>query len=53
MQREPPPFVWAAPDEKNILTCQSTRIQHMQCLTLPCRELPYRASYQHMFAIHL
>ena len=22
MQREPPPFVWAAPDEKNILTCK-------------------------------
>lgn len=22
MQREPPPFVWAAPDEKNILTCE-------------------------------
>ena len=21
MQREPPPFVWAAPDEKDILTC--------------------------------
>lgn len=21
MQREPPPFIWAAPDEKNILTC--------------------------------
>ncbi|XP_006462225.1 hypothetical protein AGABI2DRAFT_71166 [Agaricus bisporus var. bisporus H97] len=23
MQREPPPFVWAVPDEKNILTCES------------------------------
>lgn len=23
MQKEPPPFVWAAPDEKNILTCES------------------------------
>jgi ubiquitin-conjugating enzyme E2 J2 len=22
MQREPPPFVWAIPDEKNILTCE-------------------------------
>jgi len=21
MQREPPPFVWAAPDEKDILIC--------------------------------
>jgi hypothetical protein len=21
MQKEPPPFVWAVPDEKNILTC--------------------------------
>lgn len=24
MQKEPPPFVWAAPDEKNILTCESS-----------------------------
>ena len=23
MQRDPPPFVWAAPDEKDILTCVS------------------------------
>lgn len=23
MQKEPPPFVWAAPDEKNILNCKS------------------------------
>ena len=48
MQREPPPFVWAVPDEKNILTCTS-------CLqTLPgqvvlttvavLRELHHRAS---------
>lgn len=22
MQREPPPFVWALPDEKNILACE-------------------------------
>lgn len=22
MQREPPPFVWAVPDEKNILICE-------------------------------
>lgn len=22
MQREPPPFVWAVPDEKNILVCE-------------------------------
>lgn len=22
MQKEPPPFVWAAPDEKNILHCE-------------------------------
>lgn len=21
MQRDPPPFIWAAPDEKNILNC--------------------------------
>ena len=24
MQKEPPPFVWAAPDEKDILTCALT-----------------------------
>ena len=23
MQKEPPPFIWAVPDEKNILTCTS------------------------------
>ena len=50
MQREPPPFVWAVPDEKNILTCTS-------CLqTLPgqvvlttvavLRELHHRALIQ-------
>jgi hypothetical protein len=22
MQNDPPPFVWAVPDEKNILTCE-------------------------------
>jgi len=22
MQRDPPPFVWAVPDEKNILNCE-------------------------------
>lgn len=26
MQKEPPPFVWAVPDEKNILTCQYAAI---------------------------
>lgn len=24
MQREAPPYVWAAPDEKNILNCEYT-----------------------------
>jgi hypothetical protein len=24
MQNEPPPFIWAVPDEKNILTCASS-----------------------------
>ncbi len=28
MQKEPPPFVWAAPDEKDILTCMS-RFSHV------------------------
>ena len=26
MQRDPPPFVWAVPDEKNILNCEYTNI---------------------------
>ena len=26
MQREPPPFIWAAPDEKNILNCALCRL---------------------------
>lgn len=26
MQKEPPPFVWAAPDEKNILNCAFPRL---------------------------
>ena len=37
MQKEPPPFVWAVPDEKNILTCtpfsdiRFTRLTHAGC----------------------
>lgn len=44
MQKEPPPFVWAAPDEKNILTCTySTWIfRWFRLLTVFSRELPYR-----------
>jgi hypothetical protein len=26
MQKEPPPFVWAVPDEKDILTCAPSRL---------------------------
>ena len=26
MQKEPPPFVWAAPDEKNILNCEHEHV---------------------------
>ena len=45
MQKEPPPFVWAAPDEKNILTCESARTSPV----CPAhrhgpRELHYRTS---------
>ncbi|KIY52348.1 UBC-like protein, partial [Fistulina hepatica ATCC 64428] len=39
MQREPPPFVWAVPDEKNILICTS-----------PCRgppDSPYEGGEYH------
>jgi hypothetical protein len=34
MQKEPPPFVYAAPDEKNILTCQYLSLPFSEsCLT--------------------
>lgn len=42
MQKEPPPFVWAAPDEKNILTCELVPLSHLErSLTYPSRELHY------------
>ena len=42
MQKEPPPFVWAVPDEKNILTCKKLapilfNVSHSRT----CRELHY------------
>ena len=30
MQKEPPPFVWAIPDEKNILTCECAYLYHVK-----------------------
>ena len=44
MQKEPPPFVWAAPDEKNILTCEYTLLPITIGLLTPtfCRELHHR-----------
>ena len=43
MQKEPPPFVWAAPNKKNTLTCepaavhcQSILILSHQGITLSC-----------------
>ena len=46
MQRDPPPFVWAAPDEKNILTCEYTPPSyHLRSLTVPFdRELHHCTS---------
>ena len=31
MQKEPPPFVWAAPDEKDILICALSSSCHRSC----------------------
>lgn len=42
MQREPPPFVWAVPDEKNILTCESSRVSYAVCAYSIHRELHHR-----------
>jgi len=30
MQQDPPPFVWAVPDEKNILNCECLTIEILQ-----------------------
>ena len=35
MQKEPPPFVWAAPDEKDILTCAFTFSHGMELALIP------------------
>jgi len=41
MQREPPPFIWAAPDEKNILNCTlcCLNLSRLTDLISECREL--------------
>ena len=44
MQKEPPPFVWAAPDEKDILTCAPIfRRDGLNIYLLFFREFYYRA----------
>lgn len=48
MQREPPPFVWAAPEEKDILTCAPIH-PHFACSLLTHhlhREFYHRTSAQ-------
>lgn len=35
MQKEPPPFVWAAPDEKDILTCAPSFSHVMELALIP------------------
>lgn len=35
MQKEPPPFVWAAPDEKDILTCALSFSHVMELVLIP------------------
>ena len=44
MQREPPPFVWACPDEKNILTCKHRFLLSplLAAQNVFRRELPHR-----------
>jgi ubiquitin-conjugating enzyme E2 J2 len=44
MQREPPPFIWAAPDEKNILNCTlcHPNLRPLTELISEYRELPDR-----------
>jgi len=44
MQKEPPPFVWAAPDEKDILTCASSFSHVMELAPIPFfpREFSHR-----------
>ena len=43
MQRDPPPFIWAVPEENNILTCECVggsgrSLAHLRA----CRELHHR-----------
>jgi hypothetical protein len=48
MQKEPPPFVWAAPDEKDILTCALTSLTRYSLeilLLLFYRELYHRKTH--------
>lgn len=35
MRKEPPPFVWAAPDEKDILTCASSLSHVVDRILIP------------------
>jgi len=35
MQKEPPPFVWAAPDEKDMLTCAFSFSLVMELALIP------------------
>ena len=39
MQTEPPPFIWAVPDEKNILTCEQSAQFFRYCADDAFREL--------------
>lgn len=53
MQREPPPFVWAAPDEKDILTCTLiVTVGRGTNADYPCRELHHRGSHQYIMLPH-
>jgi hypothetical protein len=45
MQKDSPPFVWAAPEEKDILTCTSSCCSFDPCAyhrLIRCRELHHR-----------
>lgn len=47
MQRAPPPFIWACPEEKNILDCECTRFKGRNAELMGTRAFHYRISRPH------
>jgi ubiquitin-conjugating enzyme E2 J2 len=54
MQKEPPPFVWAAPDEKDILICALTPLSRHDLILIPftSREFYHRTTVPPAFDAH-